>query len=76
MGLSLKTEKNVGNKNNRILCMVLESDERIEDYTEEISYLTKLLSDTSSVEAFIKALPKALDKTIDLKEKPLFFTEN
>ena len=56
----------LGKKNNRILCMVLESDEKIEDYIEEISYLTKLLSDTSSVEAFIKALPKALDKTIDL----------
>ena len=53
----------LGKKNNRILCMVLESDERIEDYTEEISYLTKLLSDTGSVEDFINALPKALNKT-------------
>lgn len=56
----------LGKKNNRILCMVLESDEKIEDYTEEISYLTKLLSETSSIEDFINALPKALDKTKDL----------
>jgi hypothetical protein len=56
----------LGKKNNRILCMVLESDEKIEDYTEEISYLTKLLSETSSIEDFINALPKALNKTKDL----------
>jgi len=56
----------LGKKNNRILCMVLERDERIEDYTEEITYLTNLLSDTDSVEDFINALPKALNKTKDL----------
>ncbi len=43
--------------------MVLESDENIEDYTEEISYLTKLLSETASIEDFINALPKAFNKT-------------
>ena len=56
----------LGKKNNRILCMVLESDEKIEDYTEEISYLTKLLSETASIEDFVNALPKALNKTKDL----------
>lgn len=56
----------LGKKNNRILCMVLESEEKIEDFTDEISYLTQLLSETGSVEDFVNALPKALDKTKDL----------
>ncbi len=57
----------LGKKNNRILCMVLESDERIEDYTEEIQYLTQLLSETDSIEDFVSALPEALNKTKDLR---------
>ena len=57
----------LGKKNNRILCMVLESDEKIEDYAEEIRYLTQLLSETDSVEDFVSALPEALNKTKDLR---------
>jgi len=56
----------LGKKNNRILCMVLESNERIEDYVEEIRDLTQLLSETNSVDDFVNALPEALSKTKDL----------
>jgi hypothetical protein len=56
----------LGKKNNSKLCKVLESDEKIEDYAEEIRYLTKLLSETDSVDDFVSALPQALNKTKDL----------
>lgn len=56
----------LGKKNNRILCMVLKSDEKIEDYPEEIRYLTKPLSETGSFEDSVNALPKVLSKTKDL----------
>ena len=56
----------LGKKNNRILCMVLESEESVEDYSEEISYLTELLSSTNTVDDFVNALQKAMDKTKDL----------
>ena len=64
-GAVLQTKlKNVLEGN--IITKRLRSDENIEDYTEEISYLTKLLSETASIEDFINALPKALNKTKDL----------
>ncbi len=56
----------LGKKNNRILCMVLDGDERVEDYTDEIKYLTDLLSSANTVEDFVNALQKAMDKTKDL----------
>jgi hypothetical protein len=56
----------LGKKNNRILCMVLDGEEKVEDYTEEIKYLTELLSSTNTVEDFVNALQKAMDKTKDL----------
>ena len=56
----------LGKKNNRILCMVLDGNEKVEDYTDEIQYLTELLSSTDSIEDFVNALQKAMDKTKDL----------
>lgn len=56
----------LGKKNNRILCMVLDGDEKVEDYTDEIKYLTELLSSTNTIEEFVNALQKAMDKTKDL----------
>lgn len=56
----------LGKKNNRILCMVLEENELVEDYTEEIKYLTDVLSTTDTIEDFVSALQKAMDKTKDL----------
>lgn len=56
----------LGKKNNRILCMVLEENELVEDYTEEIKYLEDILSSTETVEDFVAALQKAMDKTKDL----------
>ena len=56
----------LGKKNNRILCMVLDSEESVEDYTDEINYLTELLSSTNTVDDFVNALQKAMDKTKDL----------
>jgi|GEM_PF-3001617 hypothetical protein len=56
----------LGKKNNRILCMVLDSEESVEDYTDEVNYLTDLLSSTNTVDDFVSALQKAMDKTKDL----------
>lgn len=56
----------LGKKNNRILCMVLDGEDRVEDYTDEIQYLTDLLSSTNTVDDFVNSLQKAMDKTKDL----------
>ena len=56
----------LGKKNNRILCVVLEGDEKIEEYTEEINALTELLENTLDFEDFIKELPQVLNKAKDL----------
>ncbi len=56
----------LGKKNNRILCMVLEGNDKIEDYTEEINSLTDLLKNTIDFDDFLKALPEAMNKAKDL----------
>lgn len=56
----------LGKKNNRILCLVLEGNEKIGDYKEEIKSLTELLTNTTNFEEFLKALPDAMNKTKDL----------
>jgi hypothetical protein len=49
----------LGKKKNRILCVVLETDENIEDYRDEINYLMNLFKKARTVEDMIKALPRA-----------------
>jgi hypothetical protein len=56
----------LGKKDNRILCMVLEGDEKIEDYIDEIDQLTDMFETTSNSEEFQKALPSITKKTKDL----------
>ncbi|MFH2111126.1 MAG: hypothetical protein ABIJ47_07715 [Candidatus Bathyarchaeota archaeon] len=49
----------LGKKKNRILCVVLETDENMEDYREEINHLVGLFNQAETVEDLIKALPHA-----------------
>jgi len=50
-------------KKNRLLCTVLEADEKLEDYDREIRYLTELFQETDDPEDLVKALPKAMGST-------------
>jgi len=56
----------LGKKSNRVLCVVLEGDEKIEDYTEEINALTDLLENTLDFEDFLRELPEVMNKAKDL----------
>ena len=56
----------LGKKSNRVLCVVLEGDEKIEDYTEEINAVTDLLENTIDFEDFLKELPGVMNKAKDL----------
>lgn len=53
----------LGRKRNKILCMVLEQDEDLDDYEEEVEYLTELLSKTDDFNDLLKALSAAIGKT-------------
>jgi len=53
----------LGRKRNKILCMVLEADEDLDDYEEEVEYLTELLSETDDFNDLLKALSAAIGKT-------------
>ncbi|MBN2334073.1 hypothetical protein JXL21_00840 [Candidatus Bathyarchaeota archaeon] len=60
----------LGRKRNKILCMVLEGDESVEDYEEEINYLTELLSETEDFNEFLRTLSAALNKQNISQELP------
>ncbi|MCW4049488.1 MAG: hypothetical protein NWE89_07095 [Candidatus Bathyarchaeota archaeon] len=59
----------LGRNKNRILCVVLEGNEEIENYKDEIEYLSKLLSETTNFDDFLKALPDAINKTKVLSQE-------
>lgn len=52
----------LGKRNNRILCMILEDDDKIEDYQGQISRLTDLLETKNDFDDLLKALPEAMGK--------------
>ena len=49
----------LGGKSNKILCVVLEADDDLDDYEEDIEYLTELLSETENFNDLLKALSEA-----------------
>ena len=49
----------LGGKSNKVLCVVLEPDDDLDDYEEEIEYLTELLSETEDFNDLLKALSEA-----------------
>ena len=51
----------IGRKGNKILCVILEADEDLDDYEEDIEYLTELLSETEEFD-LQKALSEAVEK--------------
>lgn len=53
----------LGKKNNRLLCIVLEADEKLEEYDREIKHLTELFQETDDLENLVKALQKAMEST-------------
>jgi len=53
----------LGRKRNKILCMVLEADEDLDDYEEEVEYLNELLSETDDFNDLQKKLSEAIGKT-------------
>jgi hypothetical protein len=56
----------LGKKNNKILCFVLESDEKVENYHEELAKISDLLETSNDFDDFMKTLPEAISKTKDL----------
>lgn len=53
----------LGKNKNRLLCIVLEADEKLEDYEREIRYLTELFQDTDDLGDLVKALQRAMGST-------------
>lgn len=53
----------LGRKRNNILCVVLEADEDLDDYEEEVEYLTKQLSEADDFNDLLKTLSEAMGKT-------------
>ena len=51
----------IGRKGNKILCVILEADEDLDDYEEDIEHLTELLSETDDFD-LQKALSEAIGK--------------
>ncbi len=56
----------LGKKNNKLLCFVLEGDDRVEAYHEELLKISDLLERSNDFDDFMKELPEALSKTKDL----------
>ena len=52
----------LGKKKDKLLCMVLEDDEKLEDYKDQIGLITDLLESKNDFTDFINALPEALGK--------------
>ena len=52
----------LGGKRNKILCMVLEADDDLDDYEEDIEYLTELLSETEDFNDLQKTLSEAVGR--------------
>ncbi len=52
----------LGKKNDKLLCMILEGDEKLEDYKDQINLITDLLESKNDFVDFIKALPEALGR--------------
>ena len=52
----------LGKKNNKLLCMVLEDNEKLEDYKDQIDRITDLLKSKNDFTDFINALPEAMGK--------------
>ena len=53
----------LGKKKNRVLCTVMEADEKLEDYEREIRYMTELFQETDDLEDLVKALQRAMGST-------------
>jgi len=56
----------LGKRNNKILCFVLNGDEKIENYHEELAKVSDLLETSNDFDDFMKSLPEAMSKTKDL----------
>ena len=56
----------LGKKNGKILCFVLENDEKMENYKEEISYITDLLETTNDFDDLLRVIGEARNETKDL----------
>jgi hypothetical protein len=56
----------LGKKNNKILCFVLENDQKIEDYSEELVRISELLETSNDFDDLRKSLPEEMLKTKDL----------
>lgn len=52
----------LGKKNDKLLCMILEGDEKLEDYKDQVSLITDLLKSKNDFMDFLKALPEALGR--------------
>jgi len=52
----------LGKKNDKLLCMVLEDNEKLEDYKDQIVRITDLLESKNDFTDFINALPEAMGK--------------
>jgi hypothetical protein len=52
----------LGKKNDKLLCMVLEDNDKLEDYEDQLNRITDLLASTNDFEDFLKALPEAMGK--------------
>ena len=56
----------LGKKNNKILCFVLEGNNRVEDYHEELLKISDLLERSNDLDDFMRELPEAMSETKDL----------
>ncbi|MCW4013519.1 MAG: hypothetical protein NWF07_11085 [Candidatus Bathyarchaeota archaeon] len=56
----------LGKKNNKILCFVIGSDEKVETYHDELAKISDLLETSNDFDDFMKTLPEAMSKTKDL----------
>lgn len=56
----------LGKKNNKVLCFVLENDQKVEDYSEELVHISELLETSNDFDDLRKSLPEEMLKTKDL----------
>jgi len=60
----------LGRRDNRMLCMVLDADDKFEDHEEEITYLKELFRETESLEDLVKGLSKAMKTAKTFSQLP------
>ena len=60
----------LGRKCNKILCVVLEPHESLEDYEDEINYLSELLSETEDFNELLNILSAEMEKTKNFSRQP------